>query len=79
MNWTKATLLTPLLRYAERLRFPWLFLITAALFVVDLIVPDIIPFADEVLLGFGTLLLGSLLKRRKQAKTPPSKSVDSAK
>jgi hypothetical protein len=42
-----------------RLRFPVLFLIAAALFVLDLAVPDVIPFADEVLLGLATALLAS--------------------
>jgi hypothetical protein len=51
-------------RFAAKLRFPQLFLITAALFLLDLVIPDVIPFADELLLGLGTLLLGSL-KRRK--------------
>jgi hypothetical protein len=41
-----------------------LFLVTAALFVVDLAIPDVIPFIDEVLLGLGTLLLGSWKRRR---------------
>ena len=39
------------LAWAGRLRFPWLLAITATAFVVDLFVPDFIPFADEVLLG----------------------------
>jgi hypothetical protein len=50
-------LLGPLLAYAGRLRFPTLFLIALGLFVVDVIVPDFVPFADEILLGLGTLLL----------------------
>ena len=53
-----------LTRYCARLRFPQLFLITAALFAIDVVVPDIIPFADEVLLALGTLLLGSWQKKR---------------
>lgn len=50
-------LLKPLLRRAEKLRHPTLFWITATLFVIDLLVPDFVPFADEILLGLGTLLL----------------------
>ena len=45
-------------RFAARLRFPQLFLFTGALFLLDLIFPDFIPFADEVLLGLITLLFG---------------------
>lgn len=50
-------LLGPLLAYAGRLRFPTLFLVTLGLFVLDVVTPDFIPFADEILLGLGTLLL----------------------
>jgi len=46
-----------------RLRFPWLFGVAAVIFVVDLIVPDVIPFADEILLGLVTALLGSIKRR----------------
>jgi hypothetical protein len=53
-----------LLAYAGRLRFPTLFLITLSLFVIDLVVPDPIPFVDEILLGLGTLLFASWRKRR---------------
>ena len=51
-----------LLEYATRLRFPKLLALTALVFVVDLIVPDVIPFADEILLGLITLLLAMLKK-----------------
>ena len=52
--------------YASRLRFPTLFTITAIVFVIDLVVPDLIPFVDEVLLALGTLLLAALKKRSPQ-------------
>jgi hypothetical protein len=51
-------------RFASGLRFPTLFKIVAALFVLDLVVPDVIPFYDELLLALGTRLLGSLKTRR---------------
>jgi len=53
-------------RYASGLRFPTLFFMPATLFVIDLIVPDVIPFFDEMMLALGTLLLGSMRKRRPQ-------------
>ena len=40
-----------------RARAPVLLLIAAALFVFDLLVPDLIPFVDEILLGLVTALL----------------------
>ncbi len=54
-------------RFASGLRFPTLFKLVAALFVVDFLVPDLIPFYDEILLALGTLLLGSLKSRRRPA------------
>lgn len=74
MSWKKATLLAPFLSYAGKLRFPWLFAITLTLFVVNVMVPDVIPFADEALLGLGALLFGSLKHRRKDAKAVESGS-----
>jgi hypothetical protein len=56
-------LLAPLLRWFGRLSYPRLFLVTAVLFVLDVIIPDVIPFADELLLGLGTLLLANWKKR----------------
>ena len=55
------------LRFAQGLRFPQLFLLAAALFLLDMIVPDAIPFADEILLGIVTLILGSLGGKQDQA------------
>jgi hypothetical protein len=49
-------------RFAARLRYPTLFWVTAALFALDLAVPDVLPFADEILLALGTLLLARLKK-----------------
>jgi hypothetical protein len=57
-------LLTPILGFLGRLSYPRLFLVTASLFVLDLIVPDLIPLADEILLGLGSLLLANFKKRK---------------
>jgi len=59
-------------RFAGRLRFPQLFLFTGALFLLDLLVPDLIPFADEVLLGLITLLFGTWRKTNPPEITTPS-------
>lgn len=64
-------LLAPLLAFLSRLRYPTLFKLTALLFAVDVVVPDVIPFADELLLALGTLLLGNLRKRRETPDSPP--------
>jgi hypothetical protein len=49
-------LLAPILAFARRLRFPTLFKITAALFLLTLVVPDPFPFVDELLLGLAALI-----------------------
>jgi hypothetical protein len=64
-------LTVPLLGFLGKLSFPRLFLVTAALFLVDLVVPDLVPLADELLLGLGTLLLASW-KKRKDPSLPPA-------
>ncbi len=63
-------LLAPVLRWFGRLRFPYLFLAAAGLFVVDALVPDLIPFIDEILLGLGTLLLANFKNRKLSPSAP---------
>lgn len=66
----------PLLAWARRLRYPTLFKITALLFVVDVLIPDVVPFADEILLGLGTLLLASWKDRRNAPlDAPPQRPI----
>jgi hypothetical protein len=56
-----------ILSYTESLRFPWLVLVTGVLFAVDLLIPDVIPFVDELLLGLLLALLSRMRKPRKPA------------
>ena len=53
--------------YLESLRFPVLLFVAAALFLVDLAVPDVIPFVDEVLLALIVALLSRLKRSRKDS------------
>ena len=46
------------------LRFPSLFVLFAALTLADLVIPDVIPLADEIGLALLTLLLGLWKDRR---------------
>jgi hypothetical protein len=62
-------------RFAAGLRFPTLFALVAGLFVFDLLVPDLVPFADEILLALATLLVGSFRKRRTSSETAPAEAA----
>ena len=62
----RAFIVPAITRFLGGLRFRNLFLITATLFAINLVVPDIVPFADELLLGLATLVLA----RWKDRKTP---------
>jgi len=53
-----------ILGWARKRRFPTLLLITGGLFAVDLLIPDLIPFIDEILLGLATLILSRWKDRR---------------
>ncbi|WP_207796342.1 DUF6116 family protein [Pseudohalioglobus lutimaris] len=50
-------------KWASRLRFPYLLLITGLLFVVNLFIPDVVPFADEIIMGLVTVFLANLKKK----------------
>ena len=63
-------LLAPVLGFLGRLSYPRLFVLTAALFVIDLVVPDFIPLADEILLGLGSLLLANFKNRKAPPRRP---------
>ena len=57
-------MLAPVIAFLSKLRYPQLFKLTVLLFALDLMIPDMIPFADELLLAMGTLVLGNWKKRR---------------
>jgi hypothetical protein len=42
---------------------PQLFVLTAGLFLLDLLIPDVIPMADELMLGLAAMILASWRKR----------------
>jgi len=50
-------LVAPFLQFAAKLRSSHLLLVATLLFVADLLIPDVLPFVDEILLGLATLLL----------------------
>jgi hypothetical protein len=55
-----------LTRWASGLRFPTLLAVIGSLFALDVLIPDLIPFVDEILLGLFTMLL-AMVRRKKAA------------
>jgi hypothetical protein len=50
--------------FVSGLSFPKLFLLLSGLFLLDLAVPDMIPFLDEMFLAALTVLIGMWRDRR---------------
>jgi len=55
----RSPLVAVLTTFFARLRYPYLFAIAAGLFLTDLLIPDLLPLADEVLLAVVTVMLAS--------------------
>jgi hypothetical protein len=62
-SWLQATL--------SRMRHPHLFLLLLVLFGLDLVVPDLVPMVDELLLAVLTVLVGTWRKREDDPPPPP--------
>jgi len=54
-------------RFLEHRRFPTLMMLGGLLFVVNLLMPDPIPFVDEILLLIATIAIGTVRSK----KAPP--------
>lgn len=63
----KGGLVGLIMRWAGRLRFPYLFALTAVLFVFNLFMPDALPLIDELIMGLIAALLASLRKPKEEA------------
>jgi len=59
--------------WLENLRFPYLLLLTFALFILNVFIPDALPLADELLLALGTILLARMKRRKPAPEVPPGK------
>lgn len=52
--------------FLDRLKLPWLFLLSVAGLLLNIVIPDPIPFMDEVLLALVSAILASIRKPREQ-------------
>lgn len=55
------------------LRFPALFLLFAGLTLADMLIPDLIPLADEIGLALLTLLFGLWKDRKRSSPRSPER------
>lgn len=62
-------------RFLERRRFPTLMLLGGGLFLANLLIPDPIPFVDEILMLIATVAIGSVRRKKK----PPEQQEDARK
>ncbi len=60
------------IRWASRLRFPYMFLLMSVLLVLNLLIPDMIPLADEMIMGLLAVMLASLKKKPEVEKNTES-------
>jgi len=63
---TPASMIEMFLKNANQLRFKNLFFLVISLFFVDLLLPDFIPFIDEIILGLLAIILANWKKERNQ-------------
>jgi len=68
MSDSPSGLAAPILRRLRELRFRNLFLIAAALLLIDLAIPDFIPLIDEILLGILTMVFWSWRRPEREEK-----------
>ena len=78
MNDRPVTLSQRLQRFIGEMKSSTLLLVVTSLFLVDLAVPDPLPFVDEIVLGIVTILVARWQSRRQEpppAPKPPPKDV----
>lgn len=63
---TSPSMIQMFLKNANQLRFRNLFFMVISLFFIDLLLPDFIPFIDEIILGLLAIILANWKKERNQ-------------
>jgi hypothetical protein len=65
---TPSSMIEMFLKNANQLRFRNLFFMVIGLFFLDLLIPDFIPFIDEIILGLLAIILANWKKERNHDK-----------
>jgi hypothetical protein len=66
-------IIAPVVAYASRLRFPTLFKITLGLMLLSWLLPDPLPFLDEIATALAMLVLANWRLPKGQEPTPPER------
>ncbi|MDZ4047441.1 MAG: DUF6116 family protein [Pseudoxanthomonas sp.] len=66
----------PVLGFASRLRFPTLFKVTVGLMILSWLLPDPIPFIDEILTALATLVLANWKRSDPPPPAPPREPIE---
>ena len=66
-------IIAPVVAYASRLRFPTLFKITLGLMLLSWLLPDPLPFLDEIATALAMLVLASWRQPKGQDPAPPAR------
>lgn len=66
----------PLVAWLSRLSYPRLFMVSAVLFGINLLIPDPIILVDEVLLGLATVMLARRKREPKPGDAAPRDPID---
>ena len=69
------TYTAPLIAFASRLRHPTLFKLTLGLMALSWLLPDPVPFLDEIVTALATLLLATWKLPKDQAQPPARDGV----
>lgn len=72
------TPISALARYIENLRFPVLVLLMLGLLALNLVIPDALPFVDELLMATTAILLARI-KRKPDGVKAAAKSAEQSK
>ena len=76
MLWLRGIVLGLLGRYGAGLRFPVLFFVVACLFAFNMVLPDPVPFLDELILALMTAMLASFKREPIPPPRDPSEPID---
>ena len=66
----------PLVAWLSRLSYPRIFMVTAVLFGVNLLIPDPLPFIDEIVLGLATVVLAKRKRTSEPGDAAPRPPLD---